>query len=63
MRRLAAKIRDAEVNKVPYMLIIGEKEETENTVSVRKHGTGDLGTFSLEGFADIINNEIKKQFN
>ena len=61
--KIGRKIRDAEVNKVPYMLIIGEKEETENTVSVRKHGTGDLGTFSLEGFADIINNEIKKQFN
>jgi threonyl-tRNA synthetase len=61
--KIGRKIRDAEVNKVPYMLIIGEKEETENTVSVRKHGSGDLGIFSIEGFAEIINNEIKKQFN
>jgi threonyl-tRNA synthetase len=61
--KIGRKIRDAEVNKVPFMLIIGEKEETENTVSVRKHGSGDLGIFSIEGFAEIINNEIKKQFN
>ena len=39
------KIRDAEVSKVPYMIIVGEKEEKEETVSVRKQGHGDLGTF------------------
>ena len=43
------------------MLIVGEKEEAENTVAVRKQGDGDLGTFDLEAFADIINTEIKKQ--
>jgi len=59
------KIRDAEVSKVPYMIIIGEKEENENKVSVRRHGEGDLGTFTIEDFASLINKEIKntlKQF-
>jgi threonyl-tRNA synthetase len=53
------KIRDAEVSKVPYMIIIGEKEENENKVSVRRHGEGDLGTFTIEDFASLINQEIK----
>jgi threonyl-tRNA synthetase len=53
------KIRDAEISKVPYMIIIGEKEENENKVSVRRHGEGDLGTFTIEDFASLINKEIK----
>jgi threonyl-tRNA synthetase len=52
------KIRDAEMSKIPYMLIIGEKEEAEGTVSVRKHGAGDLGTMSIEKFAELVNNEV-----
>lgn len=55
------KIRDAEVNKIPYMLIVGEKEEEANSVSVRKHGEGDLGTMSVEEFAKRINREIEEQ--
>ncbi len=54
------KIRDAEMNKVPYMLIVGEKEEEEGTVSVRKQGEGDLGTFTIEDFKDKIYQEIKE---
>lgn len=54
------KIRDAEVEKVPYMLIVGEKEEADNTVSLRKQGSGDLGTYTIEAFAQIIQNEIKE---
>ena len=54
------KIRDAEINKVPYMLIVGEKEEEEGTVSVRKQGEGDVGTFTIEDFKDKINQEIKE---
>lgn len=42
------KIRDAEINKIPYMFIVGEKEEESGTVSIRKRGEGDLGTLSLE---------------
>ncbi|MFD0993386.1 threonine--tRNA ligase [Tenacibaculum geojense] len=54
------KIRDAEVNKIPFMVIVGEKEEQDGTVSVRKHGEGDLGTFSIEEFISLIEKEIKK---
>jgi threonyl-tRNA synthetase len=53
------KIRDAEIDRIPYMLIVGEKEEAEGTVSVRKQSQGDLGSFSIEGFAALINDEIK----
>lgn len=55
------KIRDAEVAKIPYMLIVGEKEQESNTVSVRKHGEGDQGSMSLEEFAEMVNNEIEQQ--
>ena len=48
--KIGRKIRDAEVKKVPYMLIVGEKEATERMVSVRKHGEGDLGSMSVENF-------------
>ncbi len=54
------KIRDAELKKIPFMLIVGEKEENDGSVSVRKHREGDLGTFSLEDFAALINDEVKK---
>ena len=53
------KIRDAEVSKIPYMLIVGEKEEEEGTVSVRKHGEGDLGTFTIEEFVSLVNKEVE----
>jgi len=51
--KIGRKIRDAEVKKIPYMLIVGEKEAAEEMVSVRKHGQGDLGSMSIE--------ELKKQ--
>ncbi len=54
------KIRDAETRKIPYMLIVGEKEEVEGTISVRKHGKGDLGTFTIDNFATMVNDEINK---
>ncbi|MCW3083889.1 MAG: threonyl-tRNA synthetase [Bacteroidetes bacterium] len=59
--KIGKKIRDTELQKVPYMLIVGEKEEAENQVSVRKQGDGDLGSFSLEDFAKIINTEIQNR--
>jgi len=55
------KIRDAEVNKIPYMLIIGENEKDKDVVSVRKQGEGDLGTFTIDEFAKLINNEIESK--
>jgi threonyl-tRNA synthetase len=61
--KIGKKIRDTELQKVPYMLIVGEKEEAENMVSVRKQGEGDLGSFALEAFAKIINTEIENRFN
>jgi threonyl-tRNA synthetase len=54
------KIRDAEVRKIPFMLIVGEKEEAEGTVSVRRHGQGDLGTFTIEDFINLVNKEVKE---
>ena len=54
------KIRDAELQRIPYMLVVGEKEEAEGTVSVRKQGQGDMGSFKIEDFADLINKEIKE---
>jgi threonyl-tRNA synthetase len=54
------KIRDAELRKIPYMLVVGEKEEAENQVSVRKQGEGDLGVYSLTGFAEMIQQEVER---
>ena len=52
------KIRDAELSKVPFMLIVGEQEEQNGTVSVRKHGEGDLGTFEIKDFVNYLQQEI-----
>lgn len=57
---IGKKIRDAEVNKIPYMIIVGEQEEKDNTISVRKHGEGDLGNISIEDFTNLINSEISR---
>ncbi|WP_298884638.1 threonine--tRNA ligase [uncultured Polaribacter sp.] len=54
------KIRDAEVNKIPFMVIVGEKEEQDGTVSVRKHGEGDIGTYTIEEFISLIKTEEDK---
>ncbi|AVR43908.1 threonine--tRNA ligase [Christiangramia fulva] len=55
---IGKKIREAEVQKFPYMLIVGEQEAQDGTVSVRKHSEGDLGSMSVEEFANLINTEI-----
>ncbi len=57
---IGKKIRESEMNKFPYMLIVGEQEENDGTVSVRKHGEGDLGTMTVAQFSELINTEIKK---
>jgi len=61
--KVGKKIRDAEMSKIPYMLIVGEKEVNDSTVSVRKHQVGDIGTMKVPDFADLINNEIKEILN
>lgn len=55
------KIRDAEISKIPFMLIVGEKEEAENSVSVRRHGEGDMGSMSIEEFARMVNKMVKEE--
>jgi len=56
--KIGRKIRDAEVKKIPYMLIVGEKEAENNEVSVRRHGQGDLGSMSIEDLKKQIIKEI-----
>tara|TARA_B100000963_G_scaffold106804_1_gene92796 strand:- start:737 stop:1258 length:522 start_codon:yes stop_codon:yes gene_type:complete len=60
--KIGRKIRDAELNKIPFMLIVGEKETKEKMVSVRQQGEGDLGKFSVEDFSNLIHKNIKKDF-
>jgi len=56
---MGKKIREAEMKKIPYMLIIGEQEADNATISVRKHGGEDLGSISIDDFAKLINTEVK----
>jgi threonyl-tRNA synthetase len=53
------KIRDAEVKKIPYMVIVGEKEESSKSLSIRMHGGTDLGLMEWQEFADRVLNETK----
>ena len=59
--KIGRKIRDAEMKKYPYMVIVGEKEEADNAVSVRAHGQVDMGTMGLEAFAKMINEKVKEE--
>ncbi|WP_179339400.1 threonine--tRNA ligase [Winogradskyella ludwigii] len=54
------KIREAEMQKFPYMIIVGEQEEKDNTVTVRQHGGEDLGTISVEDFSKIVRDKVNK---
>lgn len=56
--KIGRKIRDNELKRIPYMLIVGEKEEAEGLVSVRKQGQGDQGRLKMEDFAAQINSEV-----
>ncbi|MCH5179474.1 MAG: threonine--tRNA ligase [Prevotellaceae bacterium] len=56
--KVGRKIRDNEVKHIPYLLIVGEKEEADNTVAVRKQGAQDLGTMTIDQFAKKINEEV-----
>ena len=59
--KIGRKIRDAEMKKYPFMVIVGEKEEAEEAVSVRAHGQVDMGSMPLEGFAKMINDKVKEE--
>jgi threonyl-tRNA synthetase len=58
--KIGKKIRDTELSKVPYMLVVGEKEVNEKTVSVRRHGKGDLGSKPLIEFIGEIEKEVEE---
>jgi threonyl-tRNA synthetase len=61
--KIGKKIRDNELKRIPYILIVGEKEVMNNTVSVRRQGEGDKGGMKLEEFCNFIQNEIQQQLN
>ena len=61
--KIGKKIRDNELKKIPYLLIVGEKEAENEEVSVRKQGEGDKGTMKIINFADEINAEVAKMTN
>ena len=61
--KIGKKIRDAEVKRIPFMLIVGEKEAEEGKVSVRKQSEGDKGSMTVEEFADLIKAEIKAKLD
>jgi threonyl-tRNA synthetase len=56
--KIGRKIRDAEVSKVPFMIVVGDKEQAEGLVSIRKKGQGDLGSMSLDAFITLAQDEI-----
>jgi threonyl-tRNA synthetase len=61
--KIGKKIRDAEMQKIPYMLIVGDKEMQDNKVAVRKHGEGDKGISGAEEFASMISSEVNNILN
>ncbi|MBS9525140.1 threonine--tRNA ligase [Litoribacter alkaliphilus] len=61
--KIGRKIRDSEMKKVPFMIIVGEKEQAEGKLSVRKHGQGDLGSFTVEEFVAYFKNIITESLN
>ncbi|MDD4894753.1 MAG: His/Gly/Thr/Pro-type tRNA ligase C-terminal domain-containing protein, partial [Candidatus Omnitrophica bacterium] len=58
---LNKKIRQAELNKIPYVLVVGQREAEQGTVSVRKRGTGDLGAKTIAEFINQIKEEIENK--
>ena len=61
--KIGRKIRDNEMKRIPYMLIVGEKEAENREVSVRKQGEGDQGTMKFEDFAKKVNEEVQNMIN
>ncbi len=58
--KIGRKIRDAELQRIPFMLVVGEKEQNEETVAVRRQGKGDLGSFTVADFIASVHQEIKE---
>jgi threonyl-tRNA synthetase len=61
--KIGKKIRESEMQKTRFMLIIGEKEESEQKVSVRERGKGDIGSMSWEEFKKLVDQRVKENFN
>ncbi|MCK5105221.1 MAG: threonine--tRNA ligase [Cyclobacteriaceae bacterium] len=61
--KIGRKIRDAEMNKIPFMFIVGEKEIESGSVSIRKHGEGDIGTYSMKDLILFMDKEIEKSLS
>ncbi|WP_251967703.1 threonine--tRNA ligase [Parabacteroides sp. AD58] len=61
--KIGRKIRDNEMKRIPYMLIVGEKEAENGEVSVRKQGEGDKGSMKIANFAALLNNEVEEMIN
>ena len=59
--KIGKKIRDAELAKIPFMLVIGEREMNEEKISVRRQGKGDLGSKNLEEFVEMVNEEVESK--
>ena len=56
--KIGKKIRDNELKRIPYLLIVGEKEEQTETIAVRKQSEGDKGSMTIEDFANLIKKEV-----
>jgi len=61
--KIGRKIRDNELKRIPYLLIVGEKEAEDGTVSVRQQGQGDKGIMTIDEFSKFIKNEVEEQLN
>ena len=59
--KIGKKIRDSELKRIPYLLIVGEKEQESDSVAVRRQGEGDKGVMKLSDFADFVQKEVKNQ--
>lgn len=61
--KIGRKIRDNELKKIPYLLVVGENEARENRISVRRQGQGDLGSMTVDEFIEMIHSEVDKQLH
>jgi threonyl-tRNA synthetase len=61
--KVGRKIRDAEVRKIPFMVVVGETEQEANSVAVRRHGQGDLGAMSVLEFSTLIQSEVEERLS
>ncbi len=61
--KIGKKIRESELKKIPFMLVVGEKEMENNEVSVRQRGKGDLGSLKLDDFIKTVNEAINEELS